>query len=308
MSGHALESAGIYELGEINQKRMDMPEKNRKKIYPANVKGVIIRVTRKAYPYIAADIQPILANLGHEGHWTTGSAGSWNPKHPWFKLGSVKETAGDIDVHVNAEAIRQKLGLPKGSDESAIRSGLAAHLQQHFQAVTQTGEQVHIAYPAKTTVSVSILGIELPAYYQVDFPTTFNADTTYKHHEHDYSQDFKWDGQDQQMAMSSLINSLPGHPEKAHLYHGMGGALKNRGTGEVQDRDVNSIAKKVFNDPNATQDWTATVDRILNHLPGGINSPRLAQFRGDMQKKYPDLVLTEGTADWFRSIQRKLGV
>ena len=110
------------------------------------------------------------------------------------------------------------------------------------------------------------------------------------------------------MAMSSLINSLPGHPEKAHLYHGMGGALKNRGTGEVQDRDVNSIAKKVFNDPNATQDWTATVDRILNHLPGGINSPRLAQFRGDMQKKYPDLVLTEGTADWFRSIQRKLGV
>ena len=48
MSGHALESAGIYELGEINQKRMDLPEKNRKKIYTDNVKGVIIRVTRKA--------------------------------------------------------------------------------------------------------------------------------------------------------------------------------------------------------------------------------------------------------------------
>ena len=308
MSGHALESAGIYELGEINQKRMDLPEKNRKKIYPANVKGVIIRVTRKAYPYIAAEIQPILAALGHEGHWTTGSAGSWNPKHPWFKLGSVKETAGDIDVHVNAEAIRQKLELPKGADESAIRAGLASHLQQHFQAVTQTGEQVHIAYPAKTTVSVPVLGVEVPAYYQVDFPTTFNADTTYKHHEHDYSQDFKWDGQDQQMAMSSLINSLPGHPEKTHLYYGMGGALKSRANGEVLERDIHKLAQRLFNDTNANQDWLATADRILQHIPQGIDNPRLAQFKGDMQKKYPDRFLKEGSVDWFKAIRQIVSI
>jgi hypothetical protein len=308
MSGHALESAGIYELGEITPERMGLPDKSKKKIHATAVKGIIIRVTKDIYPHIVGAIQPVLNHLGHEGHWTTGSAGSWHPKHPWYELGSIKTSAGDIDVHVNAEGIRQKLGQPKGADETAIRSAFADYLRKTFTIVTQTGEQVHIAYPAKKTVPVPALGTELPAYYQIDFPTTVNADTTYKHHEHEYAKEYDWDGQDQQMAMASLVNSIPGHPEKTHLYHGMGGALKNRGSGEVQERDVNSIAKKVFNDPRATQEWTATVDRILSHLPGGLDNPRLAQFRGDMQKKYPERFLKEGTVDWFKSIRGKLAI
>ena len=113
----------------------------------------------------------------------------------------------------------------------------------------------------------------------------------------------------QQMALSSLVNSLPGHPEKTHLYYGFGGALKHRGSGEVQDRDIDAIAKRIFNNPAADQDWLATVDRILQHLPGGLNNPRLSQFRDDMQKKYPDrFQIQENTVDWFKSIRSKLGL
>lgn len=306
MSGYALEPAGIYGIKEITKDRIALPEKNKKKLYPEKVQGVIVRIPREAYENIVATISPILSALGTEGHWTTGSAGSWNPKHPWFKLGSVKKDAGDIDVHVSAEAIRQKLKQPAGSDEKTIRAAFAEYLKGQFENVTQTGEQVHVAYPAGYNMYVEVLGKELPAYYQIDFPTTSHAETTYRHHEHEYAQEYKWDGQDQQMAMSSLVNSMPGQPEKTHLYYGMGGALKHRGTGEVQERDIDAIAKRIFNDKNASQEWLATVDRILSHLQGGINNPRLAQFRADMQKKYPERFVAEGTADWFKSIRQKI--
>lgn len=307
MSGYALEPAGIYGQEEI-QKRINLPAGNKKLINPDAVKGVIVRVTKEAYPSIVEKIQPILDQLGHAGHWTTGSAGSWHPKHPWYQLGSVKTSAGDIDVHVNADAIRQKLGQPKGADEKAIRSAFAEYLKKTFPAVTQTGEQVHVAFASGQNVMVPELGREVHAYYQIDFPTTMHADTTYKHHEHEYAKDYKWDGQDQQFAMASLANSIPGHPDKTHLYYGMGGALKHRATGDVQERDINAVAKRLFNDPNASQEWLATVDRILSHLPGGLDNPRLAQFKGDMQKKYPDRFLKEGTTDWFKAISQKLAI
>jgi hypothetical protein len=86
----------------------------------------------------------------------------------------------------------------------------------------------------------------------------------------------------------------------------MGGSLKTRANGEVLERDINKIAQRLFKDPTANQDWLATVDRILQHIPQGIDNPRLAQFKGDMQKKYPDRFLKEGSADWFRAISQKI--
>jgi hypothetical protein len=308
MSGYALEPVGLYGIEEFGKPERNDPAKPKKQINPDNVQGVVIRVTKNVYPHLVGHIQPILQSLGHEGHWTSGSAGSWHPKHPYAKLGSIKMDTGDIDVHIPSQEIRQGLGVPAGADDAAIRVALRKYMETKFDYVWATGEQVHVGYPAGHDVEVPALGRALPAFYQVDFPTTEHAATTVRHHEHEYAQEYDWDGQDQQMAMSSLINSLPGHPEKTHLYHGFGGALKHRATGEVQDRDIDSIAKRVFNDPKANQDWLATVDRILQHLPGGINNPRLTQFRGDMTKKYPERTIKEGSADWFRLIHRKLGI
>jgi hypothetical protein len=308
MSGFALEPAGLYGVEEINAARLGPTAKPKKKIDPQNIKGVIVRIPRKAYDAIVQQVQPVLDALGTKGHWTSGSAGSWHPEHPYYKMGSVKTTAGDIDIHISSKEIAPKLGLEADADDGAIRSALAQYLSQSFDSVTQTGEQVHLGIPAGYTVNVPALGTEVAAYYQVDFPTTEHAATTVKHHEHEYSQDYQWDGQDQQMALSSLANSIPNNLEKAFLYYGMGGALKSRANGEVLERDVHKIAQRLFNDPAANQDWLATVDRILQHIPQGIDNPRLAQFKGDMQKKYPDRFLKEGSVDWFKAIRQIVSI
>lgn len=307
MSGYALEPAGLYGLDEINATRLGPEAKPKKRIHVENIKGIIIRIPRAAYEGIVKTVQPVLDKLGHQGHWTSGSAGSWHEKHPYYKLGSVKTSAGDIDIHIESKAIAPKLGLdPASSDDSAIRVEFAKYLNKHFEFVTQTGEQVHVGIPAGYDVDVPELGKSIPAFYQVDFPTTEHAATTVKHHEHEYAKDYDWDGQDQQFAIASLVNSLPDAEEKTYLYYGMGGALKHRGTGEVQERDINRIAQRIFNNPQANQDWLATVDRILQHIPNGIDNPRLAQFKGDMMKKYPERFLKEGSADWFRFISQKI--
>ena len=308
MSGYALEPAGLYGIEEINDTRLGATAKPKKKIDPQNIKGIIVRIPRESYDAIVKQVQPVLDALGTKGHWTSGSAGSWHPSHPYYKLGSVKTNAGDIDIHISSKEIAPKLGLEAEADDSQIRVALAQYLKQSFDAVTQTGEQVHLGIPAGVTVDVPALGTKLPAYYQVDFPTTEHAATTVKHHEHDYAKDYQWDGQDQQFALASLANTIPDNLEKAFLYYGMGGSLKTRANGEVLERDINKIAQRLFKDPNANQDWLATVDRILQHLPQGIDNPRLAQFKGDMMKKYPDRFLKEGSADWFRLISQKIAL
>ena len=306
MSGFALEPAGLYGIEELNDTRLGAGAKPKKKIDPANVKGIIVRIPREAYDNIVKQVQPVLDELGTKGHWTSGSAGSWHPSHPYYKMGSVKTTAGDIDIHISSKEIAPKLGLDANADDGQVRAAFAQHLKQSFDAVTQTGEQVHLGIPTGQEVDVPALGTSVPSYYQVDFPTTEHASSTVKHHEHDYAKDYKWDGQDQQFALSSLANSVPNNLEKTFLYYGMGGSLKNRADGEVLERDIHKIAQRLFNDPNANQDWLATVDRILAHIPQGIDNPRLAQFKGDMQKKYPERFLKEGSADWFRLISQKI--
>ena len=308
MSGFALEPAGLYGLEELNQERLGPTAKPKKKINPDAVKGIIVRIPRTEYDNIVKQVQPVLDQLGTKGHWTSGSAGSWHKDHPYYNKGSVKTTAGDIDIHISSKEIAPHLGLDASADDGQIRVALANYLKQHFDSVTQTGEQVHLGIPTGNEVEVPALGTSVPSYYQVDFPTTEHAATTVKHHEHDYEKDYDWDGQDQQFALASLANSVPNHLERTFLYYGMGGSLKNRANGEVIERDIHKIAQQLFANPNANQDWLATVDRILQHIPNGIDNPRLAQFKGDMQKKYPERFLKEGSADWFRLISQKIAL
>jgi hypothetical protein len=308
MSGFALEPAGLYGIEELNNSRLGSTAKPKKKINPDSVQGVIVRIPRAEYESIVNQIQPVLDALGTKGHWTSGSAGSWHQSHPYYKAGSVKTTAGDIDIHISSKEIAPKLGLDDNAEDGQVRAAFANYLKQTFDAVTQTGEQVHLGIPTEHQIEVPALGKRLPAFYQVDFPTTEHAATTVKHHEHDYEKDYDWDGQDQQFALASLANSIPQHLERTFLYYGMGGSLKNRADGEVIERDIHKIAQKLFANPQANQDWLATVDRILQHIPQGIDNPRLAQFKGDMQKKYPERFLKEGSADWFRLISQKITI
>jgi hypothetical protein len=186
----------------------------------------------------------------------------------------------------------------KGADDKAVRAALAKHMSEHFPTL-QIGKYVHIGYP----MGAEIEG--LPAYFQVDLMTMQHAHEIGRHHEHDYSvKDSPYGGQDQQFALSSLVNSIPGQPPKTFQYNGFGGALQNRATGEVITRDIDKVAEIVLG-KGATADDLGNVESMIAKV-GGINSPRLAQFRDDMAKKYPHL--KEGSIDWFKNIRQKLTV
>lgn len=289
MSEKALRPLGISKLDDVEN---------------PPTKGVLVRVTPEAFQHIKAQLIPVLSSFGDQGRWTTGGAGSFDSEHPWAHKGTTKIDSGDVDVYIDADNVRRKLQLDKGLDEKTVRKTLASHLAKHYPT-TQTGVQIHIGFPTGHTIPTP--NGDLPTYFQVDLPTVAHADDIYKHHEHDYStQNSPYGGQDQQLALASLVNTVPGKPERTYQYHGLGGALKDRTTGEVVTRDINKVAQIVFANPSATQDWLGNVESMISHLDGGINSPRLAQFSADMAKKYPQL--TEGTIDWFKAIRAKIAV
>lgn len=280
MSGNALKKLGIDNLDN------------------KPTKGVLVRLSKEQFLQIKQQLQPILNALGDPGFWRSGGAGSFDPEHRFSKKGTTKIDSGDVDVFVDTDRIKAKLGLPAEAEDKEVRIALAGVMSKKFPTL-QIGKNVHIGLP----VGKEIEG--LPAYFQVDLMTMKNAHAIGRHHEHDYSiKDTPYKGVDQQLAVSSLVNSVPGHPPKTYQYDGFGGALKNRATGEVITHDLDELARIILG-PKATGDDLGSVESIIDAV-GGINSPRLAQFRDDMAKK--GMTLKEGTADWFKSIRAKLAI
>lgn len=283
MSGNALKKLGIDAL------------ENK----PTN--GVLVRLTREQFLEIKKQLQPILARLGDAGFWRSGGAGSFDPEHRYAKKGTTKLDSGDVDVFVDADRLKAKLGLEPEADDKAVRQALAAVMSKRFPTL-QIGKNVHIGLPTGNEIE------GLPTYFQVDLMTMKNAHDIGQHHEHDYSiKDSPYKGVDQQLAVASLVNTIPGHPPRTFQYDGFGGALKKRDTGEVITHNVDKLAKLIIG-PNATADDLGSVESIIQAV-GGINSPRLAQFRDDMAKKgIKESAAPTGTPEWFSSLTRKLGI
>lgn len=280
MSGNALKKLGI-----------DAAENN-------PTKGVLVRLSPAQFLEIKKQLQPILTDLGDPGFWRSGGAGSFDPEHRYAKKGTTKLDSGDVDVFVDADKIKPALGLDDSADDKAVRAALNQVMSKRFPSL-QIGKNVHIGLPTGHEIN------GLPTYFQVDLMTMKNAHDIGQHHEHDYSiKDSPYKGVDQQLAVSSLVNTIPGHPPRTFQYDGFGGALKRRETGEVITHNVDQLAKIILGQ-QATADDLGSAESIIAAV-GGINSPRLAQFRDDMAKK--GIHLAEGTIDWFKSIRSKLGV
>ncbi len=280
MSGNALKKLGIDDLAN------------------APTKGVLVRLTPQQYLELKKGLQPLLASLGDSGFWRAGGAGSFDPEHRFASKGTTKLDSGDVDVFVDADKLKQTLKLDPKLDDGAVRKALAGQMAKHYPTL-QIGKNVHIGYPTGGEIE------GLPAYFQVDLMTMTNAHEIGQHHEHDYSvKDSPYGGQDQQFALSSLVNTIPGAPPKTYQYNGFGGALQDRSTGKVITHNIDKVAEIVLG-KGATADMLGNVESMIAAV-GGIDSPRLAQFRDDMAKKYPQL--KEGTADWFKHIKQKLAV
>ena len=284
MSGSALKKLGIDALA-------NNPEK-----------GVLVRLSPKQYLEIKKQLQPVLAALGDNGFWRAGGAGSFDPEHRYAQKGTSKLDSGDVDVFIDTAGLKQKLKLDKDMDDSAVRKVLAQHMAKHYPT-TSIGKNVHIGFPMGQDVDTP--NGPLPAYFQVDLMTMSNAHEIGGHHEHDYSvKDSPYGGQDQQYALSSLVNSIPGHPPKTFQYNGFGGALQDRSTGKVITHNIDKVAEIVLG-KGANAEMLGNVESMIAAV-GGIDSPRLAQFRDDMAKKYPQL--KEGSVDWFKAIKEKLAI
>lgn len=280
MSGSALKKLGIDSIDN------------------APSKGVLVRLTPKQFLEIKRDLQPVLASIGDPGFWRSGGAGSFDPEHRYSKKGTTKLDSGDVDVFLDTALIKRKLKLDPTMDDGAVRKVLAQHMSQHYPTL-QIGKNVHIGFPMGQEVE------GLPAYFQVDLMTMEHAHEIAQHHEHDYSvKGSPYGGQDQQFAMASVINTIPGHPPKTFQYNGFGGALQNRATGEVVTRNIDKVAELALGPGHSAEDL-GNVESIIRAV-GGLDSPRLAQFRDDMAKKYPHL--KEGSVDWFKHMSQKLTV
>ena len=280
MSGNALKKLGI-----------DVPDAN-----PTN--GVLVRLTPKQFLDVKQGLQPVLDALGDSGFWRAGGAGSFDPEHRYAHKGTTKIDSGDVDVFLDTAKIKQKLNLDADMDDGAVRKVLAKHMAEHYPTL-QIGKNVHIGFPMGAEIN------GLPAYFQVDLMTMEHAHEIGQHHEHDYSvKDSPYGGQDQQFALASLVNTIPGAPPKTYQYNGFGGALQNRATGEVITRNIDKVAEIVLG-KGATAEMLGNVESMIQAV-GGIDSPRLEQFRADMAKKYPQL--KEGSVDWFKAIRSKLAI
>jgi len=284
MSGNALKKLGIDNL-ENNP-----------------TKGVLVRLTPKQFLQVKQGLIPELEALGDAGFWRAGGAGSFDPEHRYASKGTTKIDSGDIDVFLDTTPIKQKLKLDPQMDDGAVRKVVAAHMSKQYPTL-QIGKNVHIGYPMGQDIDTP--SGPLPAYFQVDLMTMEHAHEIGQHHEHDYSvKDSPYGGQDQQFALSSLVNTIPGAAPKTYQYNGFGGALQNRATGEVITRNVDKVAEIVLG-KGATADMLGNVESMIAAV-GGIDSPRLQQFRDDMAKKYPQL--KEGSVDWFKAIRNKLSI
>jgi len=280
MSGNALKKLGIAPLHENP------------------TVGVLVRLTPAQYLEVKQGLMPVLDSIGDTGFWQAGGAGSFDPEHKYAHKGTTKIDSGDVDVFIDTARVKQKLKLDPNMDDSGVRKVIAQHMSKHYP-MNPIGKNVHIGYPTGHEIE------GLPTYFQIDLMCMEHAHEIGRHHEHDYSvKDSPYGGQDQQFALSSVINTIPGHPPKTFQYNGFGGALQNRATGEVITRDVDKVAELALG-PGHTSNDLGNAESIIAAV-GGINSPRLEQFRADMAKKYPQL--KEGTVDWFKLISQKLAI
>jgi len=261
-------------------------------------KGVLVRLTPAQFLEVKRALVPVLESIGDAGFWRAGGAGSFDPEHRYAHKGTTKIDSGDVDVFVDTNRVKHKLKLAPGTDDAGVRKAILHHMSQHYPAL-QIGKNVHIGFPTGQEIN------GLPTYFQVDLMCMEHAHEIGQHHEHDYSvKNTPYTGQDQQMAMASVINTIPGHAPRTFQYNGFGGALQNRATGEVITRNIDQVAEIALG-KGATAEDLGNAEAIIARV-GGINSPRLEQFRQDMAKKYPQL--KEGSIDWFKLISQKLAI
>ena len=257
MSGNAFKRAGICSLEENP------------------ISGVLDVVSPNSYRETKKKLEIVLSQFSTKAFWTAGTSGIWNPEHPYYREPPLKLTSNDIDVWIDARDAATTMGLDQNSTPSAIRTSIAEVLK-NFYCVAQSGNIVHIAFPAGYEVYSFAQEKNLPAFFQVDIVVVNSAAEIIKHHEHDYTSNNGFTGYEKISAVSSLVNSIPGYPNRTFKYSAFQGAVINRTTEQIVASDLNDIAKLILGKKYSAKDLRSA-ESIIKIV--GLNSERLAQFR-----------------------------
>lgn len=156
----------------------------------------VSRINKQEFLEIEKNLQKVLNDAGIKiQKWQMGSAGSWSASHPYSTEESKKQDAGDVDVMLDLDDVRQafpaipqtyarKVGA-KRIEEDAIESS-KLQLSQYLikKGFPNNGVSLNLNYPLKGK------------NVQVDLIVTPNAEEAIHAHTLDYTKDVGMRGSD----------------------------------------------------------------------------------------------------------------
>jgi len=185
-------------------------------------------ITQEIFNTIKNELSTLLTSNNYENYWTCGSSGMFDENYP-YQINHNKKV-NDIDVFVNC-IDKKKLELL---------------LLENNYDLLQTGNIIHILYKY---------------YYQIDLICIENSYDAYKHHIHDYNSNYS--GSTKVKLLSDMINNIDGFEKKYFQYYAIGGELRIRELGIVLTRDIDEVARYIFENENVNGYDLRNVESIM---------------------------------------------
>lgn len=202
------------------------------------------------------------------------------------------KVSGDMDVIVDEQAV---LEFFKAKDAKSGRKALNDYMASKGFQTAQSGINVHVRVPVGEQA------------HQVDMMVSANAERVSKFHTHQIPQGSPYKGVNKQLVMAILAKQ---HGLMWSAWQGLFSRTPEGKKGNFLSDDLDVIAKKLLNNPNATAHDLGSVESILKALPQDQAQALLAKAQEDPNwgVKVQETVERTGSANWFKDIYKKLGV
>jgi hypothetical protein len=170
----------------------------------------VSRINKQEFLEIEKKLQKVLNDAGIKiQKWQMGSAGSWSASHPYSTEESKKQDAGDVDVMLDLDDVRQafpaipktyarKVGAKRIEEDAIDSSKLQLSEYLAKKGFPNNGVSLNLNYPLKGK------------NVQVDLIVTPNADEAIHAHTLDYTKDVGMRGSDLWNELyHSLVRFIP---------------------------------------------------------------------------------------------------